>query len=260
MAFGKLGYFQNRGSFREVREQDGFAVAISHLYLNRGNSDVLKFIFQPESQDAMIERLVAEKYEARLANEGGAGPSHRPWQEIVESDFRTPVSIARSSGLPRPYSAYLDGILDAFTTTDASPRNGQEDEDLATGELEGSIIRSPNSPRTPTSPLTGPSELSSEGSRRQSPIPAIRGAIRKVVRKKVVETKEEERERLNSLYTEEERVTFKRGGNEGQGDDLHKFETSDKEIANGEAEIPEEKEEAEDDEDDISPEDRLVAR
>jgi hypothetical protein len=99
-------------------------------------------------------------------------------------------------------------------------------------------------------------------SRRQSPIPAIRGAIRKVVGKKTVETKEEQRERLKGLYTEEERVTFKRGGDEDeQEDDLSKFEASDREIADGEVELPEEKEEDDEDEDDdISPEDRLVTR
>jgi hypothetical protein len=149
-------------------------------------------------------------------------------------------------------------------TPDYSPRIGHEDRDLTPGELEKSVIIGLGSPPPPL--FSEPSELSnkrmSTSSRMQSPIPAIRGAIRKVVGKKTVEAKEEQSERLKGLYREEARVTFKRGGDEDeQEDDLSKFEASDKEIADGEVELPEEKEEDDEDEDDdISSEDRLVAR
>jgi hypothetical protein len=208
----------------------------------------------------MFDRILKKEVAAGVAKQLGQGT-------IIEGDFRTPVNIARPSRLPRrPKSAvFLNGFLagspDLLATPDCSPRNGHEDGDLTPGELEGCVTRGPASPL-----ISEPSELSNErmntSSRRQSPIPAIRGAIRKVVGKKTVETKEEQRERLKGLYTEEERVTFKKGGDEDeQEDDLSKFEASDREIADGEVELPEEKEEDDEDEDDdISPEDRLVTR
>jgi hypothetical protein len=258
---GKLGCFLKGEPF-EVRQQDNFAVAINDLYLNRGHKVVLNFIFQPEAQDAMVNRLVSVGIEAEVARRLGQ-------RAIIEGDFRTPVNIARPSRLPRrPQSAvFLNGFLagtpDSLPTPDYSPQCGHEDGDLAPGELEGSVIRGLGSPASPF--ISEPSEFSNErmstSSRRQSPIPAIRGAIRKVVGKKTVETREEQSERLKGLYTEE-RVTFKRGGDEDkQEGDLSKFETSGKEIADEEVELPEEKEEDDEDEDDdISPEDRLVTR
>jgi hypothetical protein len=58
--YGYLGYFASDGEHKRVRNQDNFEVAINHLYLNRGHSDVLKFIFQPEPKDAAIDRKTAE--------------------------------------------------------------------------------------------------------------------------------------------------------------------------------------------------------
>jgi hypothetical protein len=259
---GKLGCFLKGEPF-EVREQDDFAVAINDLYLNQGHKVVLSFIFQPEAQDVMVNRLVSERLEAAVARRLGQGT-------IIEGDFRTPINTARPSRLPRrPQSAvflngFLAGTSDSLPTLDYSPLNGHEDGNLAPGELEGSVTRSFGSPASPliSEPAELPSERMSISSKRQSPIPAIRGAIRKVVGKKTVETKEEQSERLKGLYTEEERVTFKRGGDEDeQEDDLSKFENSDKEIADGEVELPDEKEEDDENEDDdISPEDRLVTR
>jgi hypothetical protein len=260
---GKLGCFLKGEPF-EVREQDDFAVAINDLYLNRGHKVVLNFIFQPEAQDVMVNRLVSVGIEAEVARRLGQ-------RAIIEGDFRTPVNLTRPSRLPRrPQSAvflneFLAGAPDSLPTPDYSPQYGHEDGDLARGELEGSVIRGLGSPASPL--ISEPSELSHErmstSSRRQSPIPAIRGVIRKVVGKKTAETKEEQSERLKGSYTEEERVTFKRGGDEDeQEDDLSKFETSHTEIADGEVELPEEKDEDddEDEDDDISPEDRLVTR
>jgi hypothetical protein len=254
---GSLEFFLGGDPF-EIREQDDFTVAINALYLKRGDEVVLHLIFQPEPQDIMFDRIHQGLLAAGGAKQQGQGT-------IIEGDFRASVNIARPSRLPRPQSAiflnrFLAGTPDSLPTPDYSPRNGHGDGDLAPGELEGSVVRGLGSPALPV--VSEPSEGMSTSSRRQSPIPAIRGAIRKVVGKKTVETKEEQSERLRGLYTEEGRVTFKRGGDEDeQEDDISKFNASDKEIADGEVELPEEKEEDDENEDDdISPEDRLVTR
>jgi hypothetical protein len=261
--FGKLGFLDHKGIYEAVVDQDSFGVALNNLYLNRGNNNVLTFVFQPESDQHRKKRLEIKggHNDAQLketddeADRGRTFPGETPSKILqqerlspfttVDSEQRSedirrlrtdlPVQVSAMTGLPNhrisPHTEHLSGFR---------------------RESGYTVATTPPSPR-------------STNSSKQSHIGSIRAAVKKAVKapvKRIPETKDEERERFKFLYQEEKRVTFKRGGDEGVDDgDVDKLEILDDGTAEGEVEEQlEEKQEDDDDEEEISNEDRIVSK
>jgi hypothetical protein len=261
--FGKLGFLDHKGIYEAVVDQDSFGVALNNLYLNRGNNNVLTFVFQPESEQHRKKRLEikdghndAELKETDDEDDRGRTflgetPSNFSRQERV-SPFTTADSEQRSEHI-RKFRTDLSVQVSAMT--------GLPNYRISPHTEHGSSRRREGGYTVATTP---PSPHSTNSSK-QSHIGSITAAVKKAVKgpvKRIPESKDEERERFKFLYQEEKRVTFKRGGDEGAGDGAaDKLVIPDDGTAEGEAEEQlEEKQEDDDDEEDISNEDRIVSK
>lgn len=168
ISYGRLGYFTSNGEHKVVRNQDDFEVAINHLYLNRSGSDVLRFLFQPEPQDAAIDRQAAIVAEASSAarptnfRPTDSRPSEGSLRSIDKEIGSTnpPYQLSQTTRFDR---AVLPGG-DPFRllTPDPTPRKN----DGRAYSLEG--FRSPpeRRPVTPVRPLTG---ISSQSKTKERP-------------------------------------------------------------------------------------------
>jgi hypothetical protein len=262
MVYGQLGFLAHDGIYEAVGDQDSFGVALNNLYLNRGTSNILIFVFQPEFEDNKKRRLESKD----------APPLHRQFvatynkparRESFPADARN--KIFRTQRLPdraNPFAivdvSNVDDDLTAPRAVVSSPSSPNAIQRLIPRPqaLPSQRLRSEHN--TTTTPR---SRLSTSSSGRLSQIGSIKAVVKKVVQspvKKEPETKDEERERFKLLYKEEKRVTFKRGGDET----VIEEEVKNLDVVDGETAEEEQAEESDenDDEDDISNEDRIVTR
>jgi hypothetical protein len=296
MLHGKLNYLHSGGDFKSVRSQHTFEVALQNLYLNRGSEDVLNFLFQPESQEARIDRLakvVGEQSESFSA--ATPAPCILKTSYTIEGDAPQQLSpIGRTSDqqfpptpedTPDKTGAQPAGHFEAAATgrpvTPSTPSQTQIHSGEGKGlQRSGSVIhrvgsfltRKPSisegrrlsEPTIPEGQLSSPQPSPSHSHGR--PPSSLGTSLKKAINtatgaaKKQRETREEERERFKTLFEEEGRVTFKKGGDDS-GEESNELEPKD-----GQEDIPEEEiespepNEADEEDYEIPQEDRVVAK
>lgn len=228
MKYGKVGYFTNRGDHKEVGNQKTFEKAIDHLYVHRGGSDVLKFIFQPEHYEKMVARHAAEQV---ILDKIAAERAIEEKKEAEKEAQRLMKELADEVAASEAAEALL---------INKSPKASPKQEEYV--EPTESAVQSVTEPE-PEIPTKVPSPV----------LPAKKIAAR-VTKAAKPETKEEQHERLLGLFKEEGRKSFKKGGDEpGQHTIAKSF------IQQDDDEIDVEKVQEEED-DGISQEDRIAAR
>jgi hypothetical protein len=267
MIYGQLGFLAHDGVYEAVGDQDSFGVALNNLYLNRGTSNVLIFVFQPEFEDNKKRRLES-KDSSPLRRQFEATHNKPERRESFPADARN--KIFRTQRLPEHVNPFA--ILDQSYGGD----------ELTAARA---VVSSPSSPNAIQRIVPRPKALPSEGSQSEhtitstprtplstssssglSQIGSIKAVVKKVIQgpaKKEPETKDEERERFKLLYKEEKIVTFRRGGEEtAVEEDAKVLDVVNEETAEEEAEEAEEADESDesDDEDEVSNENRIVTR
>ena len=263
MMFGQLGFLDNMGIFEAVGDQDSFGVALINLYLNRGITNVLTFIFQPE---------IEEKRQKRLKTKGTHGgeffaPTDEKPKRRRSFPAHAPNRFHDSALRPERINPFLTAESKSGFAVSERPYTGRSAHSLPLASsqwhLFGShqgLFSSFRGDSEPTSALSPPSPRSTT-SGRLSRAGSIKAAVKKVVQKpvkKVPETKDEERERFKFLYQEEKRVTFARGGDDAEAEMIpYKLEAVD-EIDEGETDH--QSNEDVDDDEEISNEDRIVTK
>jgi hypothetical protein len=195
--FGQLGFLDNIGIFEAVGDQDSLGVALNNLYLNRGNNNVLTFIFQPELDDNRKRRLQNKRTQF---DEGSNTTEGKPGRRRTFPAESTSKIFHRNFGPERinPFlvvnsveSGELPRRPNTATSSQSSPLTGKFA--IPRRESKHTLGLSPPSPR-------------STSSGRQSRVGSIAEAVKKVVKKSVkmlLETKNEERERFKFLCREE---------------------------------------------------------
>lgn len=258
MKFGLLGFLDLNGIYVAVGDQDSFGVALNNLYLNRGDNNILRFVFQPESEEYRRKRLEVrnEKHEARFP--GSGKKSDR--RETFPADNLS--QIFQRYRQPERFNPFVpsDSVQDLESIQ--RPQTGLSAQVLhlvgwSSHAGSSSSQRRESEPTKACIAITPPSS-DSVSSGKHSHIGSIKSAVHKAVKgsvKKIPETKEEERERFKSLYQEEKRVTFTRGG-----DDTNDDETSQKLDHTEELDGQGNDEDDEEEDDDISNEDRIVTK
>jgi hypothetical protein len=284
MLYGKLNYLHSGGDFKSVRSQQTFEVALQNLYLNRRGEDVLTFIFQPESQEARIDRL------AKVVGEQSDNFSWAtPAPSVVESDAPqiSPLAgISDQQFLPtpdptpdKPGTQQVGRVQAAATSRPVSPATPSK---VQRSSVDGKGLQRSSSFITRVGGFIAGRPSTSEGKRlndpnisevqQYSPQPSpghppasIGTSLKKAINtatgvtKKQRETREEERERFKKFPKEQRRVTFKKGGDEGEEDGKGPSLKDEQEDIAEEIESPEPNEEDEED-DEIPQEDRVVAK
>jgi len=255
MMFGRLGFLDHIGIYEAVGDQDSFGVALNNLYLNRGNNNILKFVFQPESDEYRKQRLEVqdEKNEARFPGSGEKSNRRRTLPEDK------PSQIFQRHRQPERLNPFILSDTEQDVIKIERPQSGLSAQVLHLVGLSNHAGLS-SARRRESDPIIAitPASLHSVSSDKQSHLGSIKAAVQKVVKgpvKRTPETKEEERERLKSLYQEEKRVTFTRGGDDTNLDEVApKLEDIE--------EVDEQEIEKDDDEedDDVSNEDRIVTK
>ncbi|KAG4441047.1 hypothetical protein IFR05_003455 [Cadophora sp. M221] len=230
--YGQLYWETGTGDIDRVKDQNTFVVALNGLYLNRGASDHLDFIYRTEWE---IERRIRLKAAAdRELSQAAAAedrPSSQPVNVIGDRDGeeklpRNSTSLQISpSKLPRRRAGSVPG---QSTINNPGP----------------SLERSPT-------------QQSISGARKTQN--AAR-AFLKVVKPQSIESKAEERERLHSLYSEKKRASYKRGGNDKEisVEEIQRISAADRAVVEGEADDIETDAEDED-EGEVDNADRIVA-
>ena len=226
MSYGKLGWFSGSGDYDRVIDQDSFAVALNGLYLNRGTQDFLTFEYQMEWEEQKRKRLESDKLVVEI---------QKQWNKRLPS----------------------------ITTPPRRKKN------LYDESRPGTARSSQISPRTIIRRRTGSSsaEINADSLRQQSPsLDAVRAreSVKKVLRGAGLrgnETKSEERERFKAMLVEKKRESYKRGGSDKEitDEEIRRIADIDRQVADGEAEDPEQDVE-EDEDEDIENADRLVAK
>ncbi|CAL3964343.1 hypothetical protein PZA11_001725 [Diplocarpon coronariae] len=268
MIYGKLEYETARGDFERVTDQDSFGAAINHLYHHRGMDENLKFIYQPEFEAQRQERLAGEE----------------KWAKVSESLAEPPRALlasgiwARSSSLPvsglRAPTKYQPANLNASMAGEAGTRATTDIEIARLEALERSdtVVSSQVSPFTVSFPPQhagdagenqGVARVPTDSSDRKS-VGSIRKIARKIAgipEKQEPETREETRARFKSLYRESKKVSYTRGGDDGDfsSEEVQAFQDADHMAVEGEAEEPE-LDGIIEEEDDLSNDARIVMR
>ena len=257
MMFGRLGFLDHIGIYEAVGDQDSFGVALNNLYLNRGNNNILSFVFQPESDEYRQKRLEIqdEKNEARFPGSG----ENSDRRATFPAD--KPSQIFQRHRQPERLNPFTPSNSDQGAISTGRPQSGLSAQVLHLVGLasHAGLSSARRRESDPTITIVPPSPHSVSSSK-QSHIDSIKAAVHKVVKgpvKKTPETKEEERERFKFLYQEEKQVTFTRGGDETSADEIaQKLE----DIAEGDEQEPEKHEDDEEGDDKISNEDRIVTK
>jgi hypothetical protein len=262
MVYGQLGFLAHDGIYEAVGDQDSFGVALNNLYLNRGTSNVLIFVFQPEFEDNKKRRLESKD------------PS--PLRRQFKATYNKPE---RRESFPARNEIFRTQRLPEHVNPFAILSQSYGGDDLTAPRA---VVSSPSSPNAIQRIVPRPKALPNEGSQsehtitstprnplstsssgRLSQIGSIKAVVKKVIQgpvKKEPETKKEERERFKLLYKEEKIVIFKRGGEETAIEEEGKaLDVVNEETAEEEAEQADESDEG-DDEDEVSNEDRFVTR
>lgn len=279
MLNGKLNYDANTRDMGLVWDQDSFAVAINTLYLNRGKTGDLVFIYQPEVDIQREERIAAE------IETGRKGVAQMlpilPPRALISGD-----NAGRSTSLP---TARLGNMIPCRPAKRNSPMGDgasfQTNPKHADAKLEdldksNTAVSSPVSPFTVKEPRRAASNpvltaqetaITRVVSNQQSiashtkSSSSVKNAIRKIAHlpgKTEPESKEDEQKRFKTLYSVVNKVSYTRGGDEGDlsPEDVQRFEEADHDTNDGEADEEPEKTEEEGEDDEISNEDRIVTK
>ncbi|KAE9363422.1 hypothetical protein N431DRAFT_357289 [Stipitochalara longipes BDJ] len=258
MMFGQLGFLDHNGIYEAVGDQDSFGVALNNLYLNRGNNNVLKFVFQPEIEEYRKKRLEIqdENNETRFL---GAGDK---LDRRVTFPGDKPSKIFQRHQQPERLNPFIPFDSEKSLKSSGRPQSGLSAQVLHLVGLSNhaglSSIRRQGS--DPTVTISPPSPHSTSGGK-QSHIESLKTVVHKVVKgpvKKIPETKDEERERFKFLYQEEKRITFTRGDETVVYEDVQKVQ--DENIGEADEQDIENQEEEDEEDDDISNEDRIVTK
>ncbi|KAH7308852.1 hypothetical protein BKA65DRAFT_174981 [Rhexocercosporidium sp. MPI-PUGE-AT-0058] len=225
MSYGHLYWESGIGDMEKVFDQDSFAVALNGLYLKRGASDHLDFLYRPEYEEERRLRQMTDLAKGTVEN--------------------------RSSSLPADASKPGMGEENRPTTSSSSQISPRTPWHRKAGSLPGQ-----SSAHTPEPGLERvPTQQSANGAKKtQLSIKALLRAV------KGPESKAEERERFRSLYSEKNRASYKRGGNDKEisVEEIRRISAADHEVIEGEADDIEQH--SEEDEGDVENADRIVAK
>lgn len=293
MMYGKLDYEHSSGEWRSVRGQQDFEVALSNLLLNRGGDDVLRFVFQPESREARTDRLAKAVGEQSDAF-GASTPTPSIFEHPISEDAAPEASRVAEPAVvefpPTPEAtpgkpagpSRISGASAASAGRPSTPLSPSSQRPTSSGSggvrRSGSIIQKVGSRlagrpsisegRHLSTPnlLAGEQDISPQptpGASPNKPSLSVGASLKKAINtatgvaKKQRETREEERERFKTLFEEEGRVTFKRGGDDAEED--NNANTGDAGTGVEEVESPEPNELDEED-DEVPQEDRVIAK
>jgi len=225
MNYGKLGWFSGSGDYDRVIDQDSFSVALNGLYLNRGQADFLTFEYQMEWEEQKRKRLESDKLVVEI----------QEWNKRLPSVTTPPRRRQNLNEDSRPGTARTLQISPRTVTrrrTDSSSAGITAD----SSRQQGSSFDA--------------------GKARESVKNVLKGA-----RLRGHEMKSEERERFKAMFVEKKRESYKRGGSDKETTDeeIRRISDIDREVADGEAEDPEQDIEEEEDED-IEIADRIVVK
>ncbi|KAJ5053758.1 uncharacterized protein L3040_000049 [Drepanopeziza brunnea f. sp. 'multigermtubi'] len=299
ISHGKLGYFTAKKDYEKVWDQESFEVAVNHMYIHRGASEEMSFMYQPEYPAQREERLATGAVQAgfklpgissgRAAATGPAAEYFKlptlPGKALLAGSTTVRSSSLPVAGLGSAEGSYkpekLNGTMAVGAATDvekdiefARLEELEKNDTVASSPVSPFTIRPPRKSSLPAQDSSAAEENSavvkiptnSSSGRLSRSSGSIKSAVKKVVgivARKEPETREEMQRRFKTLYTEVGKTSYTRGGDEGalSPEDVQKFEKADHTVVEGEAEAEPEKTEDEDDEDDdISNEDRIVTR
>jgi hypothetical protein len=238
---GTFEYFTADGQdIKAVTNQESFEVALNHLYIKRREDELLAFTFKPKITESRNNRLPVDLPEAEidLAN---AGRSPKGLGIVLEGQSlefpQIPTSPQTSTSPPISESA--------VTHVEDEPSEGR---------WPSATHSSP--PTTPKSSRSHRNSKSDED-RPKSKLSYTISGVGSQIKKKLTgkETPVERRERLNSLWEEGERTTFKKGGEDEGEDDISKVVALEKDDDDDGAET-----EVEEEDEEISQEDRAVSK
>ncbi|KAL5317120.1 hypothetical protein ACEPPN_014214 [Leptodophora sp. 'Broadleaf-Isolate-01'] len=228
--YGQLYWESGTGDIDRVVNQKTFAVALNGLYLKRGASDHLDFLYRPEWE---IERRFRLKAEAEKE------------LSLAATELR-PFSV--------PVNATGDGDGEENRPGNSSPSQiSPRKPPRRRGSFPGQSTA--NNPEIGIERV--PTQQSTSGAKKTQ---IAARAFLKVVKPQGTESKAEERERFESLYSEKKRASYKRGGNDKEisMEEIQRISTADREVGEGEADDIEQ--DAQEDEGDVDNADRIVAK
>ena len=241
---------------RIVHDQVSFEVAINHLYHKRQKSEILSFTFKPGTDKAEKIRLPVEipKAEFDIAD---AGANPKGLGMTLEAHSGSPKGLGivlegESSDFPQLQSPTSPKTLES-AATHVSTETSHHRRRLSA--LSSSTSSQPSSPRSTHSALNSKSKEDRPKSKLSNTLSGVGSKIKKRVTGR--ETPAERCERLRSLWEEDDRTVFKKGGeDEAEEDNISTIAALEKDDDEDGAETEVEEEEDED----ISQEDRAITK
>jgi hypothetical protein len=224
--YGTFDYITKDGQdMKIVEDQDGFEVALNHLWHRRSENEVMAFQFRPESAEAQARRLVASV----VNRPATTAPTEPEVEEQVASDDE-------ETEVPEPTE---------------EPTKAATSETAETAETTKNRASSQSPTATEERPSTSGTNVGAPGSLKRTKTTSktrVADAFKKIIGK---ETADQKRLRLATLWEADR--TFYKKGDDAEEEDLAQLAERDSEDGSI-------SDEEDDDEEEISHEDKVVMK
>lgn len=230
--YGWFDYITSDGKdMKQVVDQDSFEVALNHLWGRRYKDEMLLFQFHPEPNDTPSLRL-SKSVESRLATK----PESEPTEYGVEGKVEGRGDTSSEEPKPAEYLTILDDIGE-------QPKSSTPIVGVNTAPTSSTTEERPSTAGS----ASAPGNLAQSKTNRKS---HLKDTISKIRGKK---TADEKRLRLKSLWEEAERIFYRKGDNDAEEENLA-------EIAERDSQDGSISDEEDDEENEVSHEDKVVTK